>query len=119
MKDGHYFNEYNADIYVQDGKYHRIDGPAINYFAGPKRGSQFWYKNGKLHREDGPAIIRNSGLQYWYQDGELHREDGPAVISPSGKGYWFNNYCYPDIKNNIQWLIKIQQLKRQKGKEDQ
>ena len=31
----------------KDGKYHRIDGPAVEYTNGDKK----WYINGKLHRE--------------------------------------------------------------------
>ena len=38
--------------FLQQGKLHRLDGPAIEYLDGHKE----WWLNGKLHRLDGPAI---------------------------------------------------------------
>lgn len=57
-----------------DGKFHRDDGPAIEYADG----SKFWYKNGKLHRTDGPAIEYPNGTVVWYNNGLVHRDGGPA-----------------------------------------
>ena len=42
-------------------------------------GTKCWYLNGKFHREDGPAIEYADGDKRWYLNGNLHREDGPAV----------------------------------------
>ena len=30
-----------------------------------------WYQNGKFHREDGPAIEYADGRKYWYQNGRF------------------------------------------------
>ena len=47
--------------------------------------------NGKYHRNDGPAIDWNHGDKFWYVDGLLHRDDGPAVIYASGRRKWFRS----------------------------
>ena len=52
-------------------------------------GTEIWYKNGKYHRLDGPAVIRGNGTEIWYKDGLYHREDGPAVIHSNGEKYWW------------------------------
>ena len=52
--------------WVLDGKYHREDGPAIEYATG-ERG---WCINGLLHRLDGPAIEGIDGRKYWYFHGK-------------------------------------------------
>ena len=76
-----------AKVYYVDNRYHREDGPAIEWFDGTKA----WYINGKLHREDGPAIERINGYKAWYLNGQRHREDGPAVICCDGRvEYWLN-----------------------------
>lgn len=61
----------------QFGRYHRLDGPAIE-----RNNVSEWWQFGKLHRTNGPAIVRSDGTKYWYQNGQLHRLDGPAVVSP-------------------------------------
>ena len=50
-----------------DGKYHREDGPAIEY----SNGSKVWYRHGKWHREDGPAIEYSSGEKFYYLE-DIH-----------------------------------------------
>ena len=46
------FVRNNGEIeYYQDGKFHRMDGPAII-----STHHRWWYKNGELYREDGPAF---------------------------------------------------------------
>jgi len=41
-----------------DDKFYQEDGPELKYLDG----TEFWYLNdGKLHREDGPAVIFNGG----------------------------------------------------------
>ena len=59
-------DEYgNKEWSDSDGKYHREDGPAIEYLDGSKS----WYKHGKYHREDGPAYEGSSGYKaYWLED---------------------------------------------------
>ena len=49
-----------------DGKLHRIDGPAVEWFDGTK----YWYLDDKCHRVDGPAVEYANGTKSWYLDGE-------------------------------------------------
>ncbi len=43
-----------------------------------------WAKDGKFHRLDGPAVIYSNGSKEWWQNGRLHRKDGPAVEIAEG-----------------------------------
>ena len=54
-------------------------------------GTKCWYLNGKFHREDGPAIEYADGDKRWYLKGNLHREDGPAVEDANGDKRWYLN----------------------------
>jgi len=76
----------NKEWYL-NGKYHREDGPAIEWANGAKS----WYLNGELHREDGPAIEHANGDKSWFLNGELHREDGPAIEYINGTKFWYLN----------------------------
>lgn len=42
------------------------------------------YEDGKLHRVNGPAIEYLDGTKYWWLNDDMHRADGPAIIYPSG-----------------------------------
>jgi hypothetical protein len=53
--------------------------------------TKWWYLKGKFHREDGPAVEWANGSKAWYLKGELHREDGPAIEYANGTKYWFLN----------------------------
>ena len=55
-------------------------------------GNKIWYnENGRYHREDGPAIEYASWIKAWLINGNLHREDGPAYEGANGyKEYWIN-----------------------------
>jgi uncharacterized protein YgiM (DUF1202 family) len=86
--------EYTVKVYEDgskywylNGKYHREDGPAVEYANGDK----YWYLNGEYHREDGPAIEYANGNKYWYLNGKYHREDGPACEYANGTKSWFLN----------------------------
>ena len=59
-------DKFGNKCWFLNGKPHRVDGPAIEFYNG----SKYWHLNGKLHREDGPAIERADGSKYWYVDGE-------------------------------------------------
>ena len=83
--------EYTVQVYAngnrawyQDGKFHRLDGPAIEQ----TNGSKFWYQNDKRHRLDGPAVEDANGDKHWYQNGERHRLDGPAIEYANGDKRW-------------------------------
>ena len=73
--------------YLND-KYHREDGPAIEYADGDR----VWYLNGKLHREDGPAVEWADGTKEWYLNGKRHRDDGlPAIEYADGGRVWYEH----------------------------
>lgn len=52
----------NVRFYNNEGKLHRVNGPAIEWVNGAKR----WLINGKLHRLDGPAVEYADGRKLWY-----------------------------------------------------
>jgi hypothetical protein len=55
-------------------------------------GTKSWYLNGKFHREDGPAIEWSDGTKSWWLNGNRHREDGPAFECSDGyKAWWLND----------------------------
>ena len=70
-----------------EGKYHRENGPAIEWADG----SKYWYLNGQLHRVDGPAVEWVDGSKEWWINGQRHRVDGPAVEWADGRKYWYMN----------------------------
>ena len=54
-------------------------------------GNKFWYLNGKWHREDGPALEYANGDKTWYLNDKRHREDGPAIEYTGGYKAWYLN----------------------------
>jgi hypothetical protein len=54
-------------------------------------GTKSWTLNGKYHREDGPAVEWTDGSKEWWINGEYHREDGPAIEYPNGTKQWYLN----------------------------
>ena len=80
--------------YILNERYHREDGPAVEY----PNGTNIWYLNGQLHRKDGPAVEMASKTKKWYFNGVLHREDGPAVewLGDLGKEWWLNGTWYTE-----------------------
>jgi hypothetical protein len=54
-----------------------------------ENGTERWKLNGKFHRLDGPAIEFTDGEKHWYMCGKLHRLDGPAVEYPDGEKSWY------------------------------
>ena len=74
-------------VYRLNGKYHRVDGPAVitSY-------TESWYRYGEYHRDNGPAVTYKNGTRFWYQHNKLHREDGPACIFRDGRcEYWLEH----------------------------
>ena len=71
--------------FYQNGKLHRLDGPAVQHQDGTK----LWYLDGALHRFPGPAIEHACGNKEWYFNGNLHREDGPAIVWKDGTEFWY------------------------------
>jgi hypothetical protein len=68
-----------------EGKWHRLDGPAIEWANGDK----YWYVEDKQHRLDGPACEWANGSKYWFVKGKLHKLDGPAYEDASGSKEWW------------------------------
>lgn len=88
----------NSILYLKNRKYHRVDGPAIEYANGRKE----WWLNGNRHRLDGPAIDYGDNIgdrKEWYVNGLLHRVDGPAIeIKGSVSNSWhFKGKYYPNF----------------------
>ena len=73
--------------YNLEGKYHRENGPAIEWADGRK----YWYINGEPHRTDGPALEWANGDKSWLINGKLHRTDGPALEYADGTKSWYIN----------------------------
>lgn len=68
----------------EKGKWHREDGPAIEYTNGDKE----WFIDGLRHRVGGPAC-ELAGDKYWLVNGLRHRIEGPAVEWADGTKAWF------------------------------
>jgi len=52
-------------------------------------GTKKWCVDGKFHRLDGPAIEFADGMKEWWVDGKCHRLDGPAIEYPDGTKKWY------------------------------
>jgi len=89
---------------LSNGKFHRLDGPAIEGHDGHKQ----WWANGLPHREDGPAIENTDGTKEWWVNGQHHREDGPAIEWADGTKEWFlNNKRYPGPEEWAEAVLKL------------
>jgi len=80
-------DDFGIRRWYKKGKFHREDGPAIEFVSGTKE----WYKEGKRHREDGPAYEGANGEKRWYKEGKYHREDGPAIEYADGRKEYLKN----------------------------
>ncbi len=78
-------NDKTIRWYNDKEKFHRLDGPAVEWANGSKE----WYVDGKRHRLDGPAFESAYGYKAWYVDGKLHRLDGPAIEDADGYKAWY------------------------------
>ena len=56
-----------------------------------EEGNKRWYLGYKFHRLDGPAIEYPDGHKQWWINGKLHRLDGPAYIGVYGNKNWYIN----------------------------
>jgi hypothetical protein len=78
------------EIWMQNGEYHRENGPAIKQ----PDGTEIYQQHGKRHRLDGPAFIgpmkNEKHHKEWWVKGKLHRLDGPAT-EVYGRNSWFVN----------------------------
>jgi hypothetical protein len=71
MKTGRFVDNYGTIMYFLNGKYHREDGPAIEFDNGDKQ----YLINDEFHRLDGPAVEFSSPslshLNKWYYKGQF------------------------------------------------
>ena len=67
INNGIYIDNYGTKWHYLNEKFHREDGPAVEWSNGNKS----WYINGELHREDGPAIERGDDHHDWYYNGKF------------------------------------------------
>ena len=96
--------DFLGTYYYLDDKFHRIDGPALDYNSGHKE----WRQNGKLHRIDGPAIECANGYKEWYQNGLLHRINGPAVEHNEYKAWYYEDELIDcNSQEEFERLIKL------------
>lgn len=78
-------------FWIQNGKIHRENGPAII----TAEGSKWWVRHNVLHREDGPAVTWPNGGEIWCRNGLLHRNGGPAITTAHGRmGWWIDGKPY-------------------------
>jgi len=102
-----YIDEYgNKEYFNLKRRYHREDGPALEYVDGEKH----WFKEGQWHRVDGPAVEWENGTKIWYKEGLLHRVDGPSLKYSNGSKYW--NILDKDLKEKEfnSWILRIQKF---------
>jgi hypothetical protein len=55
----------------QEGNYHRLDGPAVEW----DNGDTIWWVNGRRHRLDGPAVELGIIYKEWWVNGKELSED--------------------------------------------
>ena len=80
-------------------------------------GTKEWFIDGKFHRIDGPAIEWSNGTKQWWLDGRRHRIDGPAFewANNNNKQWWLDGIQLPDA--GTYWLIALQL--QQEGSKDE
>lgn len=94
----------------ENGESYRVDTNAV--------GDKFWIQDGRVHRTNGPAIEYHNGIKVWCIRGQVHRTDGPAAlvsdhtsgdeyrIVPTEEEWWIDGRRY----NKEQYDIKIGEL---------
>jgi len=91
------------------GKYHRLYGPAYQYWYGNEAFDTQWYHNGELHRANGkPAVITHGGgdtiVREWYENGRRHRTVGPAVIVEDAFGMRYHQWHRDGIQTGRDYV---------------
>jgi uncharacterized protein len=100
---------YTTEIWYQNGKQHRSDGPAIiTYYENGNKYRETWLNHEIINRINRPAQIYyyengNKSKELWIKNNRVHRIDGPAEIH-----YYENG----DIKSTTWWRNGL--LSRQK-----
>ena len=75
-------------------------------------GNKYWLQDGKYNRSNGPALEFSDGEKQWKQNGIRHRIDGPAVEYPGGDKDWFYQGQLVDCYNQKEFerLIRLRLL---------
>lgn len=85
IKDGMHIDDYGNKVWYNNGKLHRIDGPAVEWSYGTKQ----WIKNDVLHRIGGPAMEYSKGGKIWMLYGIRYYESGyNDLVSNIPLLYW-------------------------------
>ena len=88
--------------YDEDGKWHREDGPAVEFFyENGDLMKQFWCSHGNFHKDDGPAIVvfhaRNIvSTEHYFIMNEGNRKEGERD-KPSTIRYYENGNIASEI----------------------
>ncbi len=69
LPDGPCIDSDGNICHIKNGKWHREDGPAVEWANGDK----FWCINDRYHRDGGPAKEFASGHKEWWVNGKWHR----------------------------------------------
>jgi hypothetical protein len=137
MKNGIIVDLEGNKCWYKNDKYHREDGPAIEWADGSKswyingrlhrvngpacelvKGSKFWYINGQLHRVGGPAMEHADRSKDWYIRGQRHREDGPAMEhADRRRSWWLNDVKVPKYVVLQPEKITLEKIKKAKNNE--
>jgi hypothetical protein len=112
--DNHYHGYQDDYWFDDQGEYHRDNEPAIilrRYNNGRIEEIKKWYQHGEYHRVGGPAINWFDEDSAYYQNGILHRLDGPALDYVKFKEWWINGECI-QCKDNEEFLriVKMRSL---------
>lgn len=67
---------FNREEHIVNGKYHRVDGPAVKHING----YESWFFEDEYHRDGGPALYWGD-VKIYANHGYLHNIDGPAVFA--------------------------------------
>ena len=119
--------------WCKDNKFHRVDGPAIEWVDGIK---EWWYKGIYVGKGDKPnptlwerltsveinggpllngCVVDLFGVKRWYKDDLRHREDGPAVERVDGDTRWYINGKYYGWNAKGFWALWGQLTEEQRG----
>ena len=77
--DGNYVDQDGDLVWVENGSYHRLDGPAIIFADG---GGFHWRRRGGFHCEVGPALEYLSGKPGWFLDNTKYTFDKWLIATP-------------------------------------
>lgn len=109
------FHDLPVDYYSNDVYYCFMHNNGLNRHIDD-HGTIIYRDNDKrFHREDGPAIEYRDGSIYWYIYGKLHRLDGPAIeysggFPVGGKEWWVEGINYPE---ELTYWMAVAEWKRE------